>query len=809
MASEGNTPKAVVRGHLEDATRSAGSGNESGSHVLRFRRPVLTEAERRHMSRCLVESIPPSAVGQALMTLDEQGLELATGQQQQQQRPQTGKDEGAGMTETAVRGPFGVFRFQETQQQQQQQQQHEDPSDSCETSSPDCLLDLVDCLQGDGDARRPPDHSSDIFPMRDPADFDAYFDTRTPIPITRGFMQSLFEQNASDATGKPDTAMPAAIPSAMGIGGSLQALFATPFLGSDGSDSSAVDVQAEARGIELSLEAIVAASGNNSGTDMVPVTETIWDNTGQTQQQEQQQQDLDDSDSTTDNYDHLPLLPSSALAIGSPQQQVLLRQAVPLLRYYGMSVVAFMSPFRHTHTPWHSIFLPHVKNCLAAFALSEAISEASLTTFYGTLAISAFTLGAASKSDVWLEPARAFHRLACQHARAILERQRQQEQQMQQMQASASASASTADARDVLSHHPATYKGMLMALLTMAQVSVLMGMRRQTEGFLLEAEKLVRLQGLAGRKSRKVRLLHHCYVYMRMFHESTILGSPAIESSHRQQVRHAVEWSGLVPHMRDNLSFRLLQWGNLIKAMAVLKPQLDGENDLHIARPGFFTDSMYPEIFGIPETFMFCLSQVIRLGNERDLAERGERTEADDGNNNNNNTLSTFFLKARSLESAIDTLLCGQPSSSAASAPTDNPNVLPDILVVMQCSLSIYFYRRIYNLNVALLQPKVKTVRDWLYQYERANPDLLYGSFGLLWPAFVAACEAEGADLQASFAQWYRLAAQRSGLACFDEALTIVERVWQAKRAAAPASSRDEPVTWLDVMREESFHNIT
>lgn len=446
----------------------------------------------------------------------------------------------------------------------------------------------------------------------------------------------------------------------------------------------------------------------------------------------------------------------------------LLAEAVPLLKHYTTTVIASMSPFRHSNTPWHVLFLAQLKTCLATLVLREVLDETQLTTFYGSLAVSALSLGTISQSSMWNQNALQYRRQACRNAFALLTKPR----------TSPNGSMSADE-----------YESMLIALLTMAQMSIFLGDRVQTEGFLLEVEKLVRLRGLTKKKSRKIRLLHHCYVYMRLFHESTCIASGMVESNHRRLVRQAVESSG-VTGSTDNLSFRLLQWNDLVFEMTVMKDQEEGENDLHIARPGLFPTTMYPEIFGLPESVLFLLSQTIRLGNEKDLAERDNPTGP--------TSLRDFTRRAKAIERGINEL---QSRSGSLIPDTNKRLILPTILDGLQSALAIYFYRRIYNLHSKMLQPQVTAVRDWLDSYDQANPDVLQGSFGLVWPAFVAACEADGRHLRHSFRQWFCKAARRTGLVCITENLRVIEKVWEARSGC---EGSDSSVNWLDVLRGDS-----
>ena len=281
------------------------------------------------------------------------------------------------------------------------------------------------------------------------------------------------------------------------------------------------------------------------------------------------------------------------------------QDAVLLLNHYATVVVNSLTPFRHSKTPWHVLFLPHAKNCLAALTLGETMDHASMSAFYGTLSISAYSLGGVSDAQMWLEAGKAYKNQAREQTKLMLR-----------------------TAYDV----PKTskYKTILMALITMVQVSLFSGSRDQTECYLLETEKFIRLRGLNRKKSRKVRLLHHCYAFERIFHESMFICGA--NSKQRRHVRDAIQSSGLVVYGQDVPVFRINGWTNLFREMMAVKSQEDGENDLHIERPGLFVTTLYPEIYGVPEPWMFLLSQVIRLGNEKESSEQddaGETTQSE------------------------------------------------------------------------------------------------------------------------------------------------------------------------------------
>lgn len=450
----------------------------------------------------------------------------------------------------------------------------------------------------------------------------------------------------------------------------------------------------------------------------------------------------------------------------SAADNIVPHDAVYLIKHYSTKVLTLLTPFRHSKTPWHILFVPHAKSCLAALTLGEALDHASLCAFYATMSISAFSLGGVTQSNTWLEQGTAYLNIAREHVRLML-----------------------GTAYD----YPKTakYKHVLIALLSMVQVAIVIGNRDQAECYFIETEKFIRVKGLNRKKSRKVRLLHHCYVFERMFHESVYLAGT--NSPHRSHARKAIESSGAKAYSQDSLSFRLGDLNDLESQMLRVKCREEGENDLHLQNPGFWPKTLYPEIFGIPEKYVFALSLVIRLGQQRDEAKHQDSADA--------LSLKDFLRRAKTVERYIKQLC--RPNQGQDIHVTDQSEafepMLDDLLQAMHHALTIYFYRRIYDVEADMLQTHVVSVRDCLLRLEAAGAGTMYGSARLLWPAFIAACEAEDPHLQVSFAEWFQNSATCSGLRYFDDAKTNIERVWKEKR-----SGHGSQVTWVDFMRKEA-----
>lgn len=439
----------------------------------------------------------------------------------------------------------------------------------------------------------------------------------------------------------------------------------------------------------------------------------------------------------------------------SPQSSPVSSDAVLLLRHYTTTVVNLLTPFRHTKTPWHILFIPHVKSCLAALAMNEKLDHASLCMFHSTLALSASSLNGLSNTDTRAERSAIHKQQAQQHARSMLK-----------------------TAYNV--PKVAKYKTTVMALFTMIQLSIFSGDRLDTEQYFLAAEKFIRLRGLKRHKSRKARLLHHCYVFERLFHESTLImdGDP----TQRTDLSKAVASSGIVVYGQDSPDFRLPNLADLEQSLLKLKCQEAGENDLHLAFPGDFPATMYPEVAAVPESYMVLLSLIVRLGKAKDTTEC---------------TPHDFLAQAKHLENAILRMTPKTQDTSFKIGQGDG--VLHDMLFAMHEALVIYFYRRIYDIDASLLQGKARSVCDRLLRCETAGVLSLYGSTGFKWPAFIAACETEDLDVRQSFTLLFRRLTERSGFSIFSETLQDIEQVWHHKQQSGVAS-----VSWVDLMKSKA-----
>lgn len=668
--------------------------SDSGAGVARIRRPLLTMEEREGMSKQLVAAIPPASAMRHISHIDEVCEQASVAEDLQ-----------------ISRGPFGAFRMGNA------------------ASVSNCAFELTGLV--DNEPSSSPEQEQTQYDDLNEASADLLPEELPLLPNTS--LQHLAIPNfepMAEISFTPTTdywnTMDWSLAEALNMGersGMPEWYAPIDILSSD----RVHEISGETP-ISNTMHSIAATAQVSQNLLFPQIPPEAW---------------------TTSSQQFIPSPDSIAPSIDCAVPH----DAVFLLKHYTATVLRGLTPFRHSRTPWHVLFIPHVKSCLAALTLDEEVDNASKCTFYGTLAISAYSLAGISKSSKWLQQGKSYQQQARLHIQLMLK-----------------------TAYNV--PKMAKYKSILMALLTMTQLSLLFGDRDQTEFYFLEAEKFIRLRGLGrNKKSRKVRLLHHCYAFERMIYESTV-PSTQVHSLHRNNVRKAIESSDAAGHSIDGLSFRLNNCENLERAMLKVKCQEEGENDLHLEIPGVWSATLYPEIFGMPELHVFLLSLAIRLTREKNRD--GEKISV------NNLGLKEFLSRSKAVESCINRLHKYQEQSWFANALRDLENQQPAFLLdglskTMQHALAIYFYRKVYDLDSTMLQQNVLGVRDCLLHLDAADTGEGYGSLRLVWPAFIAACEADDLEVRASFSQWFENCGRRSGLQIFRDKQVEIEQVWRRR----------------------------
>ncbi|KAF4983657.1 hypothetical protein FDECE_17253 [Fusarium decemcellulare] len=395
-------------------------------------------------------------------------------------------------------------------------------------------------------------------------------------------------------------------------------------------------------------------------------------------------------------------------------------EAEPLLRYYRKHIAGERTAMQAKRkSPWDIIFLPCALETFAELSLWNEASHTRSTIFYTLLAHSALQLHKSNKptsfSCDWREIGLRNHERAQYHLRNALQ-------------------------HEMFGPRQANYKELLMAILGMAMTSMYNG-AHAFRVFLLDAERLIRLRGLINHNPFKTRLLHHMYTHLRVIAESISLCGEPLPHSSDEVNEHSLTQGRTFRISEDALNIGL--------DPAQEKSDEMGYNDIHLEIQGRWNQTLYPVIYGIPESLMTLLSQTVSLSNEKTRLETVARC---------NPGVSVALAKhTKTLENriwawslALDPLGPPKPARMPLGVDQDlsaHPQVRSMALAIHQ-ALIIYFYRRVYDMNAMILQDLVKKTLDFLEPCLNELIDDQDFATSLAWPAFVAACEAVSPDLQ-------------------------------------------------------------
>lgn len=242
--------------------------------------------------------------------------------------------------------------------------------------------------------------------------------------------------------------------------------------------------------------------------------------------------------------------------------------------------------------------------------------------------------------------------------------------------------------------------------------------------------------------------------------------------------------------------------------MTLAKGNKIGHNDIHLEVMGQWDDTLFPDIYGIPESLMALLSQVIRLANEQELLNRGGPTV-------DARIAGELKRRASLLEKYILSWESSPKFKSAAIKDDQATDVsqnqkiqtATDFMVqAMHQALILFYYRRVPNISALILQDTVRNCLDFLTRYETARveesvaaaPFTHTPDSAILWPGFVAACEALDPALQKGLLDWLVATGHRTSLGPFSAAAGTAQCVWKARSV-----TKDYTLSWFDVMKHE------
>lgn len=307
---------------------------------------------------------------------------------------------------------------------------------------------------------------------------------------------------------------------------------------------------------------------------------------------------------------------------------------------------------------------------------------------------------------------------------------------------------------------------------------------------LVEAECLIRRRGFPkAQKSAKARTLHHIYTWLRIFAESTC-GCALVRVCPTRPNSSLGSDGERTQALR---SFRLPSAATLTELdMEKEKTDSVGYQDIHLEVMGTWHNSLFLVMYGIPESLMGLLSQAIRLANEQELLTRDTLVDVE--------VVTNLNKRTKTLEYHILSWNKEQPPPSISPHSADNESESADPesfhynKYAMHQSLILFYYRRVHNINALILQDTVQKALHFIEQACSSNKKEEHNS-SLLWPCFIAACEAVDKALQVRLLDWLCDMFQKTAVRTFATAADVVQRVWKARE-----ETNDYTLSWFDVM---------
>lgn len=324
---------------------------------------------------------------------------------------------------------------------------------------------------------------------------------------------------------------------------------------------------------------------------------------------------------------------------------------------------------------------------------------------------------------------------------------------------------------------------------------------------MINMEYLIRLRGLVKpRISRRARLLHYMYTWLRILNESTLVlhneishTAPSkalwsrrldMEELTRLNQRHAAVPTSDQHRVLDD--FLRISTTESDKDLNIddRKDVQAGLGDIHLVDSRNHPEELHTVVNGISETWLGLLSQTTRLANVLDQI------------NTESNIISAerhLALQRRSF--CLENMIC---IFTQRNLPPCGGGPKAHMLRALNCALVIFFYRRVRGVNPCILQGYVKNIIQELAGWDAELEKQSLVGPGTAWPAFMAGCEAISNDDRQSILFWLNKANSQSGFSSYSSAAAIMKEVWKTRDSYGGTGTspgvESSPVTfsWTD-----------
>ncbi|BDD56831.1 hypothetical protein MAP00_002249 [Monascus purpureus] len=474
-----------------------------------------------------------------------------------------------------------------------------------------------------------------------------------------------------------------------------------------------------------------------------------------------------------------------------------------LLKHFRDHLIAELMPLpTGEKSPWTILNIPVAMLTLSelTFFSERRVNHARMANFYSILACSAYHLSSNPSRDLshsaeyWKHIANQTYHEAKNHIQQSLK-------------------------TELYGPRKAKYKDQLMAIEGMSAFAVLSCRQKDARSYMVDAERLLRIRGLSKREiSRKARLLHHIYTWNRIVGESTyVLHDHSLSGSFTETFSHhflpQLDQTGndrcrQVDHNPRLDDFLRLRPRQLDSDLDIDEPKEreTGLYDIHLEDSRRFSETLYSQIYGIPETWLSLLSQTTRLANVMDALVRSGNTR----DSTNSEAWQALQRRSNRLENMVCSLALRGNSVSRLDSPESVGRSHMHMIHAMNVALVIFFYRRIRNVHPIILQGHVDDVITSLNEFDIALAQSGLPGPGTGWPAFIAGCEAVTTSRRDALLRWIEKGGARSGFAVFDAAKEVIMEVWKEQDEHRSSSTRcgDPHPTWVEVLKRRKLWPI-
>ncbi|KAF4446776.1 arginine metabolism regulation ii [Fusarium albosuccineum] len=493
-------------------------------------------------------------------------------------------------------------------------------------------------------------------------------------------------------------------------------------------------------------------------------------------------------------------LDTCATDLAWPQMDMIV-DAPLLLKHFNDDVISQMGSLPiNEKSAWRTLHYPSAVMTMSQLTVldtnKDQIKHANLAIFYALIAVSAFHLSLNSTTfpalarpgDHWKCLSNRTYDAAKHHLKLSLEKECQPP-------------------------NKAKYKEQLMGISSVLATALLSGNEGDTRWCLTEMERLISWRGLTKPSiSRRARLLHNVYAWMRIVSESTNVYRDENHAIEAPFARSNASSSTTKPPQTNTVPVQSINPDITLDNFLHLEPRKlhpsHGQKesrrdikDIHLADTFQDQENMYMQIYGVPETWLSLVSQITRLANVMDRLSTRKKSDAE--------VLVSLQPRASYLENAVCLFRSRHEAETDAASSmspvslTSAPGGTPHMHMVraLGSALVIFFYRRIRNVNPLVLQDSVNDVVNFLHAFDDAlEQNGLLGP-GTAWPAFIAGAEAMSIRQRQHIAAWLEKGFNKSGFESYRVSKEVLTEVWRRRDESEGAADFS---TWMD-----DFHTPT